>query len=64
MLGIAGSTANIPRAGNVHVDATVLAFTLVTSLVTAVAFGLAPAASAIPARRAAAVDPMIALRAD
>lgn len=48
--GLLGLAPNIPRLGTVGVDASVLAFALVVSLVTGLAFGL------MPALRGAGVD--------
>jgi predicted permease len=48
--------ANVPRLNDIGIDGLVLAFTFVTSLVTGLVFGLAPAA------RASRVDPNAALK--
>jgi putative ABC transport system permease protein len=53
---IALHPSNIPRLSSIHVNATVLAFTLLVSLATGVLFGLAPAIAATHS------DPIAALR--
>ncbi len=55
---IALAPANLPRANEIHLNGWVLAFTVITSLVTALA------AAALPALRAAKVDPAEALKRD
>ncbi len=50
------SPANLPRADDIRIDASVLAFTVVVSLVAPLVFGL------LPAIRAARVDPNTMLR--